>query len=142
MYEARQALDRERGEPTLTNPYPTPRAVRLPALDQVTGWSKADPTKVAHDPDVALFGGWRLKKREGSQGSKSRVVGRAFGPPAGTAWLYLLRSTCSNSSSTGVARPKIDTETFTRLRSKSSSSTSPLKVANGPSRTLTWSPIS
>ena len=76
MYEARQALDRkafdlaeatrnERGEPTLTNPYPAPRAVHLPALDQVTGWSKADPTKVAHDPSIALFGGWRLKGRKG-----------------------------------------------------------------------------
>ncbi len=55
---------------------------------------------------------------------------------------YLTRSTCSNSSSTGVARPKIDTDTFTRLRSKSSSSTTPLKLANGPSSTLTASPIS
>ncbi len=68
MYEARQALDREafdiaeaarreRGEPTLMNPDPP----RLPALDQVTGWSKADPTKVSHHPDTALFGGWRLE---------------------------------------------------------------------------------
>ena len=75
MYEARQARDREafdlaeaarneRGEPTLTNPYPAPRTVHLPALDQVTGWSKADPTKTPHDPDVALFGGWRLRDRE------------------------------------------------------------------------------
>lgn len=72
MYEARQARAREdfdlaeaarneRGEPTLTNPYPEPSPIRLPALDQVTGWSKADPTKVPHDPSVALFGGWRLK---------------------------------------------------------------------------------
>jgi len=33
----------------------------LPALDQVTGWSKADPAKAPHNPDRALFGGWRLK---------------------------------------------------------------------------------
>ena len=33
-------------------------------------------------------------------------------------------------------------ETLTRPRSKSSSSTTPLKLANGPSRTLTASPIS
>jgi len=52
------------------------------------------------------------------------------------------RSTCSNSSSTGVARPKIETLTLTRLRSKSSSSTVPLKLAKGPSSTLTASPIS
>ncbi len=68
MYEARQALDREafdiaeaarreRGEPTLMNPDPP----RLPALDQVTGWSKADPTKVSHHPDTALFDGWQLE---------------------------------------------------------------------------------
>ena len=55
---------------------------------------------------------------------------------------HLTLSTCSNSSSTGVARPKIDTDTFTRPRSKSSSSTTPLKLANGPSRTLTLSPMS
>jgi len=55
---------------------------------------------------------------------------------------YLTRSTCSNSSSTGVARPKMETPTLTRPRSKSSSSTRPLKLANGPSRTLTLSPIS
>ncbi len=76
MYEARQARAREafdiaeaarneRGEPTLRNPYPMPTPVRLPALDQVTGWSKADPTKVPHDPSVALFGGWRSKGQEG-----------------------------------------------------------------------------
>lgn len=42
------------------------RAPKLPALDQVTGWSKADPDKVPHDPGRALFGGWRkLPEREG-----------------------------------------------------------------------------
>jgi hypothetical protein len=33
----------------------------LPALEQVTGWSKADPNKQPHNPRKALFGGWRLK---------------------------------------------------------------------------------
>src|SRR4029079_7392350 len=42
-------------------------------------------------------------------------------------------STCPNSSSTGVARPKIDTATFTRERPSSTSSTTPLNDANGPS---------
>jgi len=32
----------------------------LPSLDQVTGWSKAGEGEV-YDPDVALFGGWRLR---------------------------------------------------------------------------------
>ena len=43
----------------------------LPALDQVKGWSGADPNKAAHNPGVALFGGWRLKdwkKREAGKG--------------------------------------------------------------------------
>ncbi|MBY8827413.1 hypothetical protein [Hephaestia mangrovi] len=33
----------------------------LPALDQVTGWSKARPDKPPHHEDVALFGGWRIE---------------------------------------------------------------------------------
>jgi hypothetical protein len=43
----------------------------LPQLDQVTGWSKADPAQVPHNPDRALFGGWRLKdwkKRKRAKG--------------------------------------------------------------------------
>lgn len=32
----------------------------LPALEQVTGWSGADPAKRVHDPDKAMFGGWRI----------------------------------------------------------------------------------
>jgi len=83
----------------------------------------------------------------GSQPSLGRRVAGADEPrkprrgrPGASA--YLTRSTCSNSSSTGVARPKMETPTLTRPRSKSSSSTRPLKLANGPSRTLTLSPIS
>jgi hypothetical protein len=34
---------------------------RLPPLHLVTGWSKADPKKVKHNPDLALFGGWRIE---------------------------------------------------------------------------------
>lgn len=33
----------------------------LPQLDQVTGWSKADPDAVPHEEGVALFGGFRVK---------------------------------------------------------------------------------
>src|SRR5581483_10899862 len=51
-------------------------------------------------------------------------------------------STCPNSSSTGVARPKIDTATLTRERPSSTSSTVPLNEANGPSDTRTCSPTS
>src|SRR6266849_546999 len=51
-------------------------------------------------------------------------------------------STCVNSSSTGVARPKIETATFTRERPSSTSSTVPLNDSNGPSETRTCSPTS
>jgi hypothetical protein len=40
---------------------------KLPPLHQVTGWSRADPAKVKHNPKLALFGGWRIddwQKRE------------------------------------------------------------------------------
>lgn len=39
-------------------------ALGLPDLAQVTGWSKADLSKPAHDPGRALFGGWRLRDWE------------------------------------------------------------------------------
>jgi len=37
-----------------------PLPPELPPLDQVTGWSKADPAKKRHHPERPLFGGWRL----------------------------------------------------------------------------------
>ncbi|MDP1025866.1 hypothetical protein Q5H91_01435 [Sphingomonas sp. KR1UV-12] len=40
----------------------------LPALDQVTGWSKADPAKVPTREGLALFGGWRLEDWEAREG--------------------------------------------------------------------------
>jgi hypothetical protein len=45
--------------------------VGLPDLAQVTGWSRADPEKTAHDPDRALFGGWRIEDMEGRPEDKS-----------------------------------------------------------------------
>ena len=36
----------------------------LPPLEQVTGWSRADPAKAAHKEGVALFGGWRMRDLE------------------------------------------------------------------------------
>ncbi|HEV2746202.1 MAG TPA: hypothetical protein VGW34_02765 [Allosphingosinicella sp.] len=43
---------------------------KLPPLELVTGWSKANPdrARATHNPDLALFGGWRIgdwKKRQG-----------------------------------------------------------------------------
>jgi len=40
----------------------------LPMLDQVTGWSKADPAKPPHDESRALFGGWRIEDWEDWEG--------------------------------------------------------------------------
>src|SRR5262249_20178737 len=51
-------------------------------------------------------------------------------------------STCPISSSTRVGRPKTETATLSRARPSSTSSTTPLKEANGPSHTRTCSPTS
>src|SRR5215468_6489501 len=51
-------------------------------------------------------------------------------------------STCPISSSTRVGRPKIETATLSRERPSSTSSTTPLNDANGPSDTRTCSPTS
>ena len=42
----------------------------LPDLSQVTGWSNADPEKTPHDPDRALFGGWRIEDIEKKLGEE------------------------------------------------------------------------
>jgi hypothetical protein len=63
-------------------------------------------------------------------------------PDIGPALAASSFSTCPNSSSTGVARPKIETATLSRERPSSTSSTVPLKDANGPSDTRTCSPTS
>jgi hypothetical protein len=62
---ARSGGSRRRGASSSDPPVPD-----LPALEQVTGWSKAKG-KPPHNPDLALFGGWRLKdwkKREAGKG--------------------------------------------------------------------------
>src|SRR6266478_2302338 len=66
------------------------------------------------------------------------------GPARGPAASHLgyVFSTCMKSSSTGVARPKIETSTRTRPLSGFTSSTVPLKFENGPSTTRTLSPSS
>jgi hypothetical protein len=69
-WRAEKAWDREgyevaaagQAEPAAQSPHEPPPPV-LPALDQVTGWSKASG-KPPHDPTSALFGGWRLKDWE------------------------------------------------------------------------------
>lgn len=77
MYEARQERERERfrvmeaarqarGE----GPYWSDEPV-LPDLSQVTGWSRADPAKKPHDPDRALFGGWRIEDMKRDKGGHS-----------------------------------------------------------------------
>lgn len=66
MHDLRLQRDRERWEVTeaarregkaSAGPAITPP---LPALEQVTGWSRADAGKTPHHPERALFGGWRL----------------------------------------------------------------------------------
>ena len=70
-FDLAEAARRERGEAAWAeegeNEVPA-----LPALDQVTGWSKANPdrAKAVHNPDLALFGGWRLRDWEKRQRSR------------------------------------------------------------------------
>lgn len=60
-YEVAQAIATGGNAPAHLEPArPT-----LPALEQVTGWSKARADAQPHDPDLALFGGWRLDDWEG-----------------------------------------------------------------------------
>ena len=54
---------------------------QLPDLDQVTGWSGADPAKQPHG-ESALFGGWRDKHLDPAQRNAALEKGRAT--PAGT----------------------------------------------------------
>ena len=77
-FEVAEALRMERGEPAWG---PAGEDVRrqikegriaLPDLAQVTGWSKADAAKAAHDPTRALFGGWRLEDMEKKRKAGSR----------------------------------------------------------------------
>jgi hypothetical protein len=58
-----EAERRERGEWTPLMDAEM-RMMGLPDLAQVTGWSRADPAKAPHDPDTALFGGWRIAEME------------------------------------------------------------------------------
>lgn len=60
-YEVARALREGGAAPVHLEPAPPV----LPALEQVTGWSKADPGKAPHHPGRALFGGWRLKDWKG-----------------------------------------------------------------------------
>jgi hypothetical protein len=60
--KAREAEDEAvRAAIELGGSEPPPPLPPLPALDQVGGWSRAKGAP-PHDPDVALFGGWRLKE--------------------------------------------------------------------------------
>lgn len=51
---------------------PAPPQPALPDLAQVGGWSRADPTRIPHDAERALFGGWRLDRLTPEQMAKAR----------------------------------------------------------------------
>jgi len=64
-FEVAEAERWARGEPAWGSAGEDVRQrLGLPDLAQVTGWSRADPAKAAHDPDTALFGGWRIEDME------------------------------------------------------------------------------
>lgn len=56
-FQVAEAARRAAGKPSPFEPAPP----KLPALDQVTGWSSAEPAKAPHHEGVALFGGWRIE---------------------------------------------------------------------------------
>ncbi len=62
-----------------------------------------------------------------------------YQPPREAAQIFC---TCEKSSSTGVCRPKIVTITLSVLRSRLTSSTTPVKLLNGPSVIRTGSAFS
>jgi hypothetical protein len=51
---------------------PGEKPPELPPLALVTGWSKAEPdrARAVHNPDLALFGGWRLRDWEKRKAGK------------------------------------------------------------------------
>jgi hypothetical protein len=55
----------------------------LPPLHLVTGWSRADPDKKVHNPDLALFGGWRIAEMERSRRTDSAAGARTKLPSSG-----------------------------------------------------------
>jgi hypothetical protein len=62
----RAARYEQAGEWRLEGEAPLPA---LPALEQVTGWSRAKPDgEGVHRPGLALFGGWRLKEMKRKRG--------------------------------------------------------------------------
>jgi hypothetical protein len=85
-FDIAEAARRERGEAAWAEEGESD-VPALPALDQVTGWSKANPdrAKAVHNPDLALFGGWRLgeaaRKQRRAQRTESAHAGRRGSRP-------------------------------------------------------------
>ena len=77
MYQARLQREREaydvaeaarNARDEAPSPHEAPPV--LPDLAQVTGWSKADPSKTPHHDGVPLFGGWRIEDMAGQGGGE------------------------------------------------------------------------
>src|SRR5581483_994446 len=104
-----------------------------------------------HDVDLRLAQRWtdRRRRRRLSRRNLQLYASCNFFrhlsihfPLTFQTWAYATFSTCPNSSSTGVARPKIVTITLSVSRSSFTSSIDPVNVANGPSVMRTDSPFS
>ncbi len=101
-------------------------------------------TRAGWKPTVHV-GGWKPAVQFGRVEGGDRRGGLEARAPAARSHSgrgQVVFSTWAYSSSTGVARPKIETVTRRRARSSSTCSTEPLKLAKGPSITRTDSPIS
>src|SRR5208282_1427863 len=87
-----------------------------------------------------VFGRSQCQHHDRNQLFLHRICGFTLNVPI-TVFPYATFSTCPNSNSTGVERPKMVTITFKVSRSSFTSSTTPVKVANGPSPMRTVSPF-
>ncbi|WP_375381614.1 hypothetical protein [uncultured Sphingomonas sp.] len=78
QFRAAEIARRARGEPLflpqLEHELPPITSALLSDLSQVTGWSEANPASVPRDPDVALFGGHRVKHLTKEQIEKGRAA--------------------------------------------------------------------
>ena len=72
LQRAREAYDVAEAARNARDEAPSPHKAPPVLLDlaQVTGWSKADPSKTPHHDGVPLFGGWRIEDMERQRGGE------------------------------------------------------------------------
>ena len=99
------------------SPHETPPA--LPDLNQVTGWSAADPAKTPHG-DRALFGGWRAEHQTAAEReaalAKGRAVGRGNGARGHRRTMEAVRIEAAEAAREAAERAAADARAAAALR--------------------------